>query len=242
MNLLFANDNETFDFVDKHTVGELKYYFEQRLARSGEPSAEGFSWEYYLSARLIEILKDSPQLLFGEQWNQLNNQPVSLHNAECKPLTSSPSVKVTFAQFLENPKTAFYLPEKEAGPDLVFFLKVGSTLMPCFVQCKLGLSASCDAGFRTTNPNYFYHLRKAPYSLPEKYQAVHEKIKEILEKYDKHMGILIAYPGNWTYKVVSRYSEKEKRGRFEQLFDKKNAKLILDEKHLQLLDHLKQRT
>ena len=66
MNVLFGNDNETFEYVTKNSVKQLKDYFEQRLARAGEPFAEGFSWEYYLSVRMMQVIAENPSVLFGD--------------------------------------------------------------------------------------------------------------------------------------------------------------------------------
>lgn len=111
--------------------------------------------------------------------------------------------------------------------------------MPVFVQCKLRLSVSCDAGLRTTNPKHFYCLRKHPFNLPTKYGGRHEELEGLVKNFKQQMGILIAYPGNWTGKTVSFYNEESGRGRFEQLFDRKNAHLILDEAHISLLNNMK---
>jgi hypothetical protein len=67
---------------------------------------------------------------------------------------------VNLASFLNNPTTAFFMPEKEAGPDLVciveFHTPSGIVEIPLFLQAKLVKKSPGAKAKDTTNPYYFY--------------------------------------------------------------------------------------
>ena len=68
--------------------------------------------------------------------------------------------KENLPAFLENPTTAFFKPESEAGPDLVFIVQFhtlnGIIEIPIFLQAKLVKNKPGTTAKDTTNPNYFY--------------------------------------------------------------------------------------
>jgi hypothetical protein len=63
--------------------------------------------------------------------------------------------------FLNNPTTAFFMPEKEAGPDLVCIVEfhtpnVGIIEIPLFLQAKLVKNSPSGTAGDTTDPRHFY--------------------------------------------------------------------------------------
>ncbi|KAJ3117058.1 hypothetical protein HK098_006368 [Nowakowskiella sp. JEL0407] len=216
------------------TMSVLKTELESRIMHSPEASSQGFLWEKCLAIRLMEICMSDYRILFGNQREKLPEDGV-LCNSGSSPLFST-AEKCTFAEFLLNRPTPFYLPDKFAGPDIVFMLELDGKYLPVFVQCKLRNDASCVAGLRTTNPNLFYTNRRTQEVL--KLESVKRMaVDDVMREFEMHLGILIVYPKEWKELKVS----KEKDGRFEQLFDAKNAHEILDKKHMKMLDCLKKK-
>ena len=74
--------------------------------------------------------------------------------------------------FLNNPTTAFFIPEKEAGPDLVFIAEFhtpyGIIRIPVFVQAKLVKNPPKGTPEGTTDPHHFYPHGEKRTELKEK--------------------------------------------------------------------------
>ncbi|GES97811.1 hypothetical protein GLOIN_2v1670961 [Rhizophagus clarus] len=63
-------------------------------------------------------------------------------------------------KFLDNPSTAFFMPERDAGPDLVCIINFetpdGIVEVPLFLQAKLWISNPPSNAIFATDPNSFY--------------------------------------------------------------------------------------
>jgi hypothetical protein len=183
------------------------------------------------------LLKPIIEFFFGKHGQDL---PIkgSIHNESSKPLCTS-FEKCSLLQFLTDKPSAFYFPDRDAGPDLVFFLKNEDGFIPVFVQCKLRLEVSCVAALKTTNPTYFYCNRKTDSPLDGKHE-IRMMILDHMNEFKYHLGILIAYPMKWKRKKVCKKTCFNSTIRYEQLFDGNNAfQDLLEENHRTILDNLK---
>ena len=229
-NLVFGVSNcEKFG---SETVHVLLNHLESRIARTSVPSSQAHIWENYIAIRLFEICKNDCRTLFGTQGNYFECPGLLVNHTPTTLFTTHEHCSLT--EFLTKPRTPFYFPDRFAGPDIVFLVQFGNVKIPVFVQCKLRVEVSCSAGLRTTNPIYFYCNRRTWNPLKEWVNARNEVLHVISTLFKHHLGILIAYPKEWKMSISSKESD-----RFEQVFDKKNANLLLDETHLRLLDYLK---
>ncbi|RGB42150.1 hypothetical protein C1646_662484 [Rhizophagus diaphanus] len=119
--------------------------------------------------------------------------------------------------FLNNPTTAFFIPEKEAGPDLVciveFHTSNGIVEVPLFLQTKLVKDPSSDTG-GTTDPHHFYSHGDKRTELKEKLRS---EVLDCLEsKYCKAhellwIRFLVVFPAET--KAKSKYITHDEESR-----------------------------
>ncbi|KAI8904775.1 hypothetical protein EDD86DRAFT_75537 [Gorgonomyces haynaldii] len=132
-------------------VAELLEDLEWGVVMSREPAAMGFQWEKYLAGRMIDICSNDCRILFGKHKKDVG----TLLNADQEPMFTKSS-KVSFAEYLANHQTPFYLPDSMAGHDVVFILEMDGKKIRVFVRCKLRHEASRTDSLRSTDPKYFF--------------------------------------------------------------------------------------
>lgn len=214
---------------------------EERIAGSRQPSSRGYLWEEFLPHALIKLFGNEKVKLslFGDDSDDVAErwQPPN-----CKPhqilLTTSSSQSLS--EYLKSPKSAFYSPCFEAGPDLVFFLSVSGDRLPVFVQLKYSDNVkSRKAALATTDPTRFYNKKiEESFVVNPEFANESKGCMNILKnKYKKHFGILIAYPMEWKSTMESKL-ESDYGTRIQKVFDAKNAGKIFDETHLRFLSQL----
>ncbi|GES79877.1 hypothetical protein GLOIN_2v1558481 [Rhizophagus clarus] len=129
---------------------------------------------------------------------------------------------VNLPSFLKNPTTAFFMPEKEAGPDLVciveFHTPNGIVEIPLFLQAELVKKSPGAKAKDTTNPYHFYpHGEKRTKS---KQRLRNEVLACLKSKYCKAhelswIRFIVAFPAK--VKAESKYiiNNKDPRPRRE---------------------------
>jgi hypothetical protein len=237
---LLLNDSESEHYC-KVPISRLKDCFESRLSSCNEASSQGFLWENYISVRIAELLTDADPKSYVKLVGFDVGTCGKLYNAHSQPLCTT-SKEVSLSHFLQHKNSAFYFPEKKAGPDLVFFLEIDNVISPVFIQCKLRKEMNCEAGLRTTDPNHFFCYRKKPYAVMESYANERKAIFEQLTSFKHQFGVLIAYPAALDKSVKIEKTigvVNDPKFRYEYLLDGKNIGQVLEEEHLLLLKFLK---
>jgi hypothetical protein len=126
--------------------------------------------------------------------------------------------KKNMPAFLNNPTTAFFMPEKEAGPDLVFIVEFhtpyGIIRIPVFVQAKLVKNPPKGTPEGTTDPHHFYPHGEKRTELKEKLR--NDVLSCLKSKYCKAhelswIRILVTFPAE--AKAESKYiiHDRQKR-------------------------------
>jgi hypothetical protein len=136
-------------------------------------SCAGFLFEPCLTIPLAELFNSKSckeHVLFTgikdiDKLDSLLSCKVTIRNFDDRNLSifsSNGTMKKGFnlPAFLNNPTTAFFMPEKEAGPDLVciveFHTPDGIIEIPVFLQAKLVKDPPKGSPEGTTDPNHFY--------------------------------------------------------------------------------------
>ena len=109
----------------------------------------------------------------------------------------------TLADFLEEPRSRFFFPEPDAGPDIVFFVEftnVNEKLrVPVFVQARFSSkleSSEVRKTILTTNPEYFYTDKNGKVKKCNWERKL--RIREFLSN-TIHLALLVCYPFSLNY-------------------------------------------
>ncbi|PKY18779.1 hypothetical protein RhiirB3_115649 [Rhizophagus irregularis] len=147
--------------------------------------------------------------------------------------------------FLNNPTTAFFMPEKEAGPDLVciveFHTPNGIVEVPLFLQAKLVKDPPGDTG-GTTDPYHFYSHGNKRTELKEKLRG--EMLDCLESKYCKAhelswIRFLVVFPAETKQRTVASYYNYSKANELFIVIDPSNAELFFSSFGHNVLKELK---
>jgi hypothetical protein len=121
--------------------------------------------------------------------------------------------------FLNNPTTASFMPEKEAGPDLVCIVEFHTPNddiieIPLFLQAKLVKNPPSGTAGKTTDPHHFYSYGEKRTKLKEELRG--EVLNCLKSKYCKvhklsWIRFLVSYPAE--VKAESKYITYDRQRR-----------------------------
>ncbi|RUS15758.1 hypothetical protein BC937DRAFT_92032 [Endogone sp. FLAS-F59071] len=147
--------------------------------------------------------------------------------------------------FLEDPKYAFFMPEKAAGPDIVFILEVEqpdykSVMIPVFVQAKFAFDVDIDKAFKAISPYTFFDDQREPDWCKDRRAKVAECLDTIYRDAKDigiaSIGMLIMYPKAYS-KRGCWYDDEKKM--LIIVVDGLNAENFFDKSEITILDNLK---
>nr|CAG8542783.1 15265_t:CDS:1 [Entrophospora candida] len=177
--------------------------------------------------------------------------------------------KLNLLEYLKKQFSPFFLPEEEAGPDLVCIVqfKTQKTVVkvPLFLQAKLvGKVNNCSKALRTTNPYSFFQKSKSNnednlMKLVEKelngqYNNLHglqnplckstlDCLRNIYSEAHKYgicwIQMLVVFPADVRQKSFYRWIREEKSFEVVIIIDASNTEQLLDDTTIEVLNYLK---
>ncbi|KAJ3210999.1 hypothetical protein HK099_008131 [Clydaea vesicula] len=230
----FFNENSNF----------LREFAEERLSENFKPQSRGFLWEEYFPHRFMELASENildklTNLTTTDSSKLFSRYSSTVYQVDRYASHSTPliatSANCTLSAFLIFPErhAPFYLPDQNAGPDLVFYISYDTNkLIPVFVQLKLSNSVRGTEGLATVDPENFF--RNKYNEIPEKYKEEYSSCLETIRKHKIFISLLICYPKIFK-NLVSEVVEKKDWTCYKQVVDGKNQNGILAKKHEKLL-------
>ncbi|KAF0490588.1 hypothetical protein F8M41_021936 [Gigaspora margarita] len=158
----------------KDLPGEIEKQFLQNLCSVfSNASCAGYLFEPYLTIPLAKLFngkscKSHPLFANISNINKLDllsyNATIRNLNDDSTKLCSNDDINTfNLVDFLNNPTTAFFMPDRHAGPDLVcivqFHFPNGIIEVPLFLQAKLVKDTPPNDAKYTTDPHHFYLSR-----------------------------------------------------------------------------------
>lgn len=146
--------------------------------------------------------------------------------------------------FLEDPKYAFFMPEKSAGPDIVFMLEAKhpgkSVIIPVFVQAKLAFEVDVGKALKAISPHTFFDDQREPDWCKDRRMNVAKcldtKYRDAKDNGIASIGMLIMYPKKHS-KRGCWYDDEKKM--LIIVVDGQNAKDLFTEDVVAIFDNLK---
>jgi hypothetical protein len=209
--------------------------FATKMCRATERSSQGFTWERFLIATVMDVCDDDwRKLLPGSTLiRDVDKQDGGLFHSTLRYVTNSD--EYSLAKFLEEKPSIFYMPNCMAGPDIVFFLTIKGAQIPVFVQAKLTAKECFEKSMITTDPSKFFHVNRGN----SKCHIIETRKKEFkaISKYLKGshtIGMVIAYPKSFQPALHVTQSKT----RTEILFDSRNIQSLVRDNYLELIQEL----
>ncbi|GBC03374.1 hypothetical protein RclHR1_00510005 [Rhizophagus clarus] len=161
------------EYVEKdcHDRNEVEEKLLQDLCKvHNNASCAGFLFEPYLTISLEKFFNETicmnNDFFTGikdiDNIKQLLSYKSTIRNLKDSAILCSKGVmkESNLFKFLDNPSTAFFMPERDAGPDLVCIINFetpdGIVEVPLFLQAKLWISNPPSNAIFATDPNSFY--------------------------------------------------------------------------------------
>ncbi|CAI2176756.1 2517_t:CDS:2 [Funneliformis geosporum] len=215
---------------DCHNRNEIEEKLLQNLCSIYyNASCAGFLFEPYLPIALEELFNEKickEHRLFTDIKNidklGLLSYKATIRNLHNSTIFCSKGdmKKFNLLDFLNDPSTAFFMPEKDAGPDLVCIIKFETpdeiVEVPLFLQAKLWTSSPPSNATFATDPNSFYSHGDDPSRIPQLKIELKKKVINCLRtKYHRAyehglswIRFLVVYPAK--FNMQSHYIHKER--------------------------------
>jgi hypothetical protein len=216
---------------DCHDCNEIEVKLLQNLCKVHyNASCAGFLFEPYLTISLEEFFHEKICMnndFFTGIKDIDNIKQLLSHKSTIRKLKDSAILcskgdmeNFNLHDYLNDPPTAFFMPEKDAGPDLVCIINFeapdGNVEVPLFLQAKLWKSSPPSKSMLSTDPNSFYpHGDDPSRRIPQLKIELKEKVIDCLRtKYNRAyehnlswIRFLVVYPAKFS--MQSHYICKE---------------------------------